>query len=159
MSCFIMEPRALAALARGMESVLNSGYNFAGFEAPATLSEALENCRDNYGFFEEKRIFTALYDLNMTAYAGRYKEETEPAPEWPDNVPRLLTRPAYNGYWNPGADFWKYYKLLDCLIYQTTEDATHKHALYTALCDFSRVFAAYLVRNSAAYDGAGWGRV
>lgn len=159
MSCFIMETRAIAALARGMETILNSGYAFAGFEAPAALAEALEDCRDKYGYYEEKRIFTALYDLNAAAFAGRYKEEQEPAPEWPDNVPRLLTRPAYNGYYQPGADFWKYYKLLDCLIYQTSEDATRDNALYKALLGFSRVLAAYLVRNCAAYDAAEWGRV
>ena len=159
MSCFIMETRAIAALAKGMEAVLNSGYTFAGFEAPATLAEALENCRDKYGFYEEKHIFTALYDLNAAAYAGRYKENAEPAPNWPDNVPRLLTRPVYNGYYNPGADFWKYYKLLDCMIYQTCEDATCNNALYKALVDFSRVLAAYLVRNCAAYDNAEWGRL
>lgn len=159
MSCFVMEPRAIAALARGLESILDIGYNYAGFEAPATLYNALEDCRDRYGYFEEKRIFTALYNLNMAAYAGRYKVEAEPAPEWPDNVPYLLARPAYNGYYQPGADFWKYYKLLDCLIYQTSEDATYNNALYKALLDFSRVLAAYLVRNCAAYDAAEWGRV
>ena len=159
MSCFVMQPRALAALAQGLETVLNSGYNFAGFEAPTTLYNALGDCSDKYGFYEEKKIFTALYDLNMAAYAGRYKEEAEPAPDWPDNVPRLLTRPEYNGFWNPSAEYWKYYKLLDCLIYQTSEDATRENPLYLALLDFSRIFAAYLVRNNAAYNTAEWGRI
>lgn len=159
MSCFVMEPRAIAALARGLESVLTSGYNYAGFEAPATLAEALEDCRDKYGFYEEEHIFTALYNLNMSAFVGRYKENFESAPDWPEKVPRLLKRPAYNGYWQPGADYWKYYKLLDCFIYQTSEDATRDNALYKALLDFSRVLAAYLVRNCAAYDAAEWGRV
>lgn len=159
MSCFIMETRAIAALARGMETVLNNGYNFAGFEAPGALAEALENCRDNYGFYEEKPIFAALFDLNAAAVAGRYKEEQEPTPEWPDEVPRLLKRPVYNGYYQPGADFWKYYKLLDCLIYQTSEDATRDSALYIALLAFSRVLAAYLTQNSAAYDAAKWGQL
>lgn len=159
MSCFVMEPRALAALARGLEPVLNSGYNFAGFEAPAKLAEALQDCRDAYGYYEEKKIFTALYDLNMAAYAGRYEEEAEPAPEWPDNVPRLLKRPAYNGYYKPGADFWKYYKLLDCLNYQVCEDATYNHALTKGLIDFSHVLAAYLASNCAAYENAKWGEI
>lgn len=159
MSCFVMEARALAALARGMETILDLGYNYAGFEAPAALAEALKDCCDNCGFFEEKKIFAALFDLNMQAYAGRYKEETEPAPEWPDNVPCLLARPTYNRYYQPGADFWKYLKLLDCLIYQITEDATHAAPLRAALVDFSRTLAGYLARNCAAYDSAEWGRV
>lgn len=159
MSCFVMEPRAIAALARGMETILNIGYTFAGFTAPTTLAVALLPCRDKYDFYDEKQIFKMLYDLNEAAYAGRYKEEPSPAPDWPEDVPRLLTRPTYNGYYKPNENFWKYYKLLDCLVYQTSEDATRDNALYLALLDFSRVLAAYLVRNCAAYNAAEWGRV
>lgn len=159
MSCFVMNDKALAALARGMETALNSGYNLLGFDAPAALGEALADCVDNWGFFQEKKIFQELHALNMAAYCGRYREDPTPAPEWPEleQVPRLLTRPAYNGHYMPRADFWKYLKLLDCLVYQVTEDATAAHPLTRALFEFSRTLAGYLARNCAAYDSAPWG--
>lgn len=37
MSCIVMNPEPTAALANAIESLLNSGYNFWGFE-PRTVS-------------------------------------------------------------------------------------------------------------------------
>ena len=42
MSCFILNDRALAVLADGIEKALNMGYNFAGMDAPRSLRDVLE---------------------------------------------------------------------------------------------------------------------
>lgn len=160
MSCFVLSEKALAALARGMETALNSRYDFMGLEAPAALGEALSACADNWGFYQEKKIFYQLHALNMTAYCGRYQDEQPtPPPAWPEleEVPRLLQRPDYCGHWVPGPGFWQYLKLLDCLVYQVTEDATDTHPLTLAIREFSRTLAGYLARNNPAYHAAPWG--
>lgn len=160
MSCFVLNDKALAALARGMETALNGGYNLLGFDAPAALGEALADCVDTWGFFQEKKIFQALHALNMAAYCGRYKDEQPtPPPAWPEleEVPRLLQRPEYCGHWVPGPGFWQYLKLLDCLVYQVSEDATYNAPLRLALVEFSRALAGYLARNNAVYHAAPWG--
>lgn len=159
MSCFIMEPRAIAALADGIATLLNSDYTFAGIDMPEKMYDALSDCRDKYGYFREKQIFAALFDLNAAAYAGRYREEKEPIPDYPDDVPHLIKPAGYNGHYLPGETYWKYYKLLDCLIYQTTEDTTRNTHLYAAILSFNRTLSAYLVRNCDAYEKAEWGRV
>ena len=54
---------------------------------------------------------------------------------------------------------YKLAKLVDCEIYQASEDATRKDPLLLALIDFSRVYAHFLVSNTADYNAAPWGTI
>ena len=47
---------------------------------------------------------------------------------------------------------YKLAKLIDCEIYQASEDATRKDPLLLALIDFSRVYTHFLVSNTADYN-------
>lgn len=54
---------------------------------------------------------------------------------------------------------YKLAKLIDCEIYQASEDATRKDPLLLALIDFSRVYTHFLVSNTADYNAAPWGAI
>lgn len=162
MSCFILSERALAALADGMEKVLNMGYNFAGLDAPRSLRDALEeNSADKYGFFDTKDIYTQLYKLNARAYSGRYPYD--PADETPPDFPAvspLLQRVEWDGKthcFKITPDHFKYLKLLECLIYQCAEDATDRDPLYLALKEYQKNWCNFLVHNNPDYSRAPWG--
>ena len=48
MSCFVMNPEPLAALANTIAMVLYGGYNACGFEAPKSLYDTLRDCHEGY---------------------------------------------------------------------------------------------------------------
>lgn len=162
MSCFILNDRALAALADGMEKTLNMGYNFAGMDAPQNLRDVLEeSCADKYGFFEAKLIYNELYKLNARAYTGRYPYD--PADETPPDFPavsplvQLIEWDGAARCFKITPEHFKYMKLLECLIYQCAEDATYRDPLYLALKDFRNNLCFFLVHNNPHYTAASWG--
>lgn len=161
MSCFVMSAQSHAALANTLEHILNFGFNRFGFEAPESLHKALSDCRDRYGFYDSGAIFRRLYALNNTAYDGRYKSNAHPAnaeiPEMPI-VPQLVEQRQYENYHeNLRPWHYKFCKLLDCLIYQCSEDSTRNDPLQRALIDFSIIYKSFLVENTAEYHSAPWG--
>lgn len=161
MSCFIMLPESHATLANTLEYILNNGFNRFGFEAPESLHKALSDCRDRYGFYDAGAIFRRLYALNNAAYDGLYKSDAHPAnaeiPEMPI-VPQLVEPRQYEKYHeNLRPWHYKFCKLLDCLIYQCSEDSTRNDPLQRALIDFSIIYKSYLIENTAEYHSAPWG--
>lgn len=163
MSCFIMSEHSHATLADTLEYVLNSGFNRFGFDAPDSLHKALADCRDGYGYYNSGAIFRRLYDLNNRAYNGRYK--VAPSPEAdiiPDKpaVPPLVQPRQYANYHETLLPWhYKFCKMLDCLIYQCSEDATRADPLQLALIDFSRVYKSFLVTQNDEYYNAPWGTI
>lgn len=158
MSCFVMQDRALATIAETVSAVCNMGFNYFGFDVPRSLADAVESCRDRYGYCKEEKLYTALYALNVRAYAGRY------------NRPEDLTAPAYSPAklieprecvdHHEKIKPWHYQlaKLLDCYLYQTAEDATTEDPMRKGLADLLRTLQAFIVRNSNEYHSAAeWG--
>ena len=161
MSCFIMKNESLAALANTLEYIGNSGFNRFGFEFPASLHKALSDCRDHHHYIYVSRlIFQRLYSLNCAAYAGRY---TDTAADILPDMPRVpaITEPRQYANYHETLLPWhyKFCKLLDCLIYQITEDATINDPLRLALVDFSVSYKSFLVRNTAEYAATPWGDI
>ena len=161
MSCMMMNTRAIATLANTVEFILNSGFNRFGFEAPKSLYEALSDCRDRYSFYNSSDIYRRFYALNAAAYNGRYMARpSEPvdaeAPDMPD-VPMLVQDRLYFNHEILQPWHYKFCKLLDCLIYQASEDTTRNGPLLFALIDFSRVYKSFLVTNTAEYCDFVWG--
>lgn len=160
MSCFIMSDQAHAATANTLEYILNSGFNRFGFDAPDSLYKALSDCRDRYGFYCSGLIFRRLYDLNSRAYAGRYKTDADTTPpEMPSVPPLVQEREREDQHEKLLPWHYKLAKLIDCEIYQASEDATRKDPLLLALIDFSRVYTHFLVSNTADYNAAPWGTI
>ena len=158
MSCFIMKNESLAALADTLEYIGNFGFNRFGFEFPASLHKALSDCRDRHNSYVSRLIFQRLYSLNCAAYAGRY---TDTAADILPDMPRVsaITEPRQYANYHETLLPWhyKFCKLLDCLIYQITEDATINDPLRLALVDFSVSYKSFLVSNTAEYAAAPWG--
>ena len=161
MSCFIMKNESLAALANTLEYIGNSGFDRFGFEFPASLHKALSDCRDHHHYIYVSRlIFQRLYSLNYAAYAGRY---TDTAADILPDMPRVpaITEPRQYANYHETLLPWhyKFCKLLDCLIYQCSEDSTQNDPLLHALIDFSIIYKSFLVGNTEEYHSAPWGDI
>lgn len=159
MSSFIMSDRATATLANSLEYILNSGFNRFGFDAPESLYKALRNCCDRYGFYSAGLIFNQLYSLNARATDSRYKSDSGPIPEMPEVPPLIEERQRENQHEKLLPWHYKLCKLLDCLLYQASEDATRNDPLFLALLDFARTYKVFLVANTEEYYTAPWGTI
>lgn len=161
MSIFVMEPRALAVLAEGVEKTLNMGYTYMGMDAPESLRDALKDCADRYGFFSRSKIFARLYALNYAAFAdrydGRHLEATDETPDTPD-IPDQLHRAEYaGGHHTIESLHYRFAKLVECYLYQCEEGQIPSDPLYKGMEDFQRGWFGFIVRNSEGYTAAPWG--
>ena len=160
MSSFMMSPQSHATLANSLEFMLNSGFNRFGFDAPDSLHKALQDCRDRYGFYSAGLIFNRLYALNEAATNSRYKNPAAVmVPDMPTVPPLIEERQRINQHEKLLPWHYKFCKILDCLIYQASEDATTKDPLRLALVDFSRIYKSFLVANTEEYSAAPWGAI
>lgn len=163
MSCFVMNPEPLAAIANAVETRLNCGYNYWGFEAPGSLYDALQDCKTSYTYFAEE-IYKKLYAVNVRAYNGRYASHEEPADEEAptiDGSKYIIHRPPEYREHGFAVRPWHYQlaKLLDCWLYQTLEDATHNDPLRLAMKEFRDNLYRFIVRNSPEYTAGQWGEL
>lgn len=160
MSCFVMSECSQSSLADTLEYVLNSGFNRFGFNAPDSLYKALADCRDRYGYYNSGAIYNRLYAMNNAAYNDRYKVAPGPDADFIPNkpaVPALVEPRQYVDHHEKLLPWhYKFCKMLDCLIYQCSEDATRNSPLLLALIDFSRIYKSFLVVNTEEYNSAPW---
>lgn len=165
MSCFIMNDSALSALADFIGCLLNHGYNYFGFCAPDLLHIELKDCYER-GFYREEKIYNRLYALNVSAYRGRYPEET--VEYMPDYKETIKYKQAVYGPMNPDdersgytaqAQPWHFemLKRLDCFLYQCAEDATLNTDLYKALKALQVELMRFICQHSTAYTAHEWG--
>lgn len=161
MSCFVMKKETLAALANAVESLLNSGYNYWGFEAPYSLVRALNDCWVS-GIYLEYYIYLRLYTVNICAYNGRYVNREEQVDEGVPDIDMskyILHRPPKYREHGFAVCPWHYHfaKILDCWLYQTSEDATRKDPLRRAMVELRDVLFRFIVQNSPQYVDVQWG--
>lgn len=164
MSCIMMDPGPLAAIANATEAMLNSGFNYWGFDVPETLPRAardLDLC-DGGIFYNACKIYETLHRLNSAAYAGRYKTDgaDDPAPDVDLTRYKVHHAPEYreHGYavrpWH-----YKLAQLLDFWLCQTDEDATAKDPFRLGMQDFRNALYYFIVRNSPEYYDNQWGQL
>lgn len=163
MSCKVMGLVALAALANAVETRLNCGYDYWGFDIPDSLGRELRDCRSSYTF-DAKPIYRRLYAVNVRAYNGRYAGHEEPANE----IAPVIDGSMYIVHCPPeyrehgfAVRPWHYQlaKLLDFWLYQTEEDATHSDPLRLAMRDFRDSLYRFIIRNSPEYTELPWGEL
>lgn len=163
MSCIVMNPEPIAALANAIESLLNSGYNFWGFDAPDSLFLELSDCKTTC-LYHSTAIYRRLYMLNVRAYNGRYKNHEAPMDEEIPNIDvnqyTVHHAPAFREH-GFAARPWHYHlaKLADYWIYQTSEDAVRGDPLRQAVREFRDCLYAFIIRNSPSYTAVRWGEL
>ena len=163
MSCMVMNPEPLAALAHAVEMRLNCDYGYWGFEAPDSLYRELHDCKTSCTYHAEA-IYRRLYALNIRAYNGRYADHEDPvdeeAPVIDGSKYTVHHPPEYreHGY---AVRPWHYQlaKLLDFWLYQTAEDATRSAPLRLAMKEFRDDLYSFIVINSPPYTDARWGEL
>ena len=163
MSCFVMKSEALAAIANAVETRLNCGYNYWGFEAPDSLYNALRDCKRSCTYFAEE-IYRSLYAVNVQAYNGRYADHEEPEDEEAPAInvnDYIVHRPTEYREHSFAVLPWHYQlaKLIDCWLYQTAEDATYKDQLRLAMQEFRDGLYHFIVQHSPEYMDAPWGEL
>ena len=163
MSCFVMNPEPLAALANAVETRLNCDYNYWGFDAPASLYDAMADCKTSCTYFAED-IYRRLYAVNVRSYNGRYSSHEEPADEEAptiDGSKYIVHHPPEYREHGFAVRPWHFQlaKLLDCWLYQTAEDATYKDPLRLAMAEFRDNLYSFIVLNSPEYTAGRWGEL
>ena len=161
MSCFVMNPEPLAAIANAVETRLNCDYNYWGFSAPDSLYRELADCKTSCTYFAED-IYRKLYTVNVRAYNGRYADHEEPEDEEAptiDGSKYVIHHPPEYREHGFAVRPWHFQlaKLLDCWLYQTAEDATFKDPLRLAMKEFRDNLYGFIVGNSPEYVDAPWG--
>ena len=155
MSAFILNPETTAALADYIDTLNYIGYDYFGYSIPRELNAAL-NLTTRAG--NEKKIFNALYSLNVKAVNGRYNDNEPETIEKPTQYPTLYHPRDYaNGHDIIKPWHYKLLKTLQCFIYQCCEDATINEPLYKALEELEKTIAFYIVQNQDDYVNAPWG--
>ncbi|MEY8438958.1 hypothetical protein [Anaerotruncus colihominis] len=163
MSCMVINPEPLAALANAVETRLNCDYNYWGFEAPDSLYRELADCKTSCTYYAED-IYRRLYAVNIRAYNGRYAGHEEPADEEAPTIDGskyiVHHRPEYREHGFAVCP-WHYQlaKLLDFWLYQTAEDATRSDPLRLAMSEFRDDLYRFIVINSPQYVDLRWGEI
>ena len=163
MSCMIMNPEPMAALANAVETRLNCNYDYWGFEAPDSLYHELSDCKMSSTYYAED-IYHKLYAVNARAYNGRYADHEGPVDETApviDGSKYIVHRPSEYREHGFAVRPWHYQlaKLLDFWLYQTAEDATRSDPLRLAMEEFRDSLYAFIIQNSPEYVDTRWGEL
>lgn len=169
MSCMIMSPEPMAAIANAAETLLNSGFNYFGFDAPDELITACADFCDNprayRPFFYAEDIYKRMYAVNVAAYNGRYvrmdDEAADEAAPVIDGSRYKVHHPFEYGEHHFAVRPWHYKlaMLLDFWVYQTNEDATRSDPLRLGMKAFRNALYQFIVMNSEEYWTNQWGRL
>lgn len=149
----------------------NSRRESYSYIVPESLLSALKDVEacDEYGYCKPDKVYYALRDMNLSAYAGRYGVECDAfdddryapnggeklRPEWDCGEPD--ERGNYGcGHWTITPEHFQMYKTAQFFCYQCDEDATYTLPLFKAMKEFESNFAAFIVHNLPEYVGASW---
>lgn len=161
MSNYIVKPESIAKIAN---LIKYANFNRWSLVMPESIHNAFYFCKDNDGFFDPAALCRALAQLNILAVDSRYNRNTDPdeieafynecisllddnytsCPEWVKG--RRVIKPEHI----------QLYKTLQCYIYQIDSDTTYQGDCYNALCELSRLMAAWIVSNTEEYINANW---
>lgn len=142
MSCFIMNERTLASMARRLTGLMNVNDNvWRGFSG--NFKELFWNSL-NRKLPSEEVVYNMLYLNNLRAYCTRYDEVYEE-----DFIPRF----------NPHdmSDI-QFVKSLQCWLYQSMDDENVLHSeFYKLLEGIANTCMKHLFMHTKEYEEAVWG--
>lgn len=163
MSAFIMSIDSIASLAEYIDTLNWLGFDYFGYSIPRSLNSALAlGC----GSGNEKKIFEALYALNVQAVNGRYKADNDTTVELPKRIEQIYHPKEPKHFDNEGHVFWiddikpwhyQLLKKLQCFIYQCEEDTTIDNPILKSLQELEQELCRYIAENNIEYEMAKWG--
>ena len=157
MSAFIMNLDTIAALAEYIHTLNYVGFDFFGYSIPFSLNQAL-NLETRTG--NEKKIFNALYGLNVKAVNERYSDSEPTTAEMPKDY-KTIYHPSNwdneNSIYKIEAWHYQLLKTLQCFIYQCTEGEAIHTPLYKALEELEKTIVFFIAQNNPLYRAAQWG--
>lgn len=164
MSSIVLSTKHIATVSDGLAHLLNHSYGMTTLTAAPDLYDALKSCSDGYGYFDNSKIFSELYRLNLAAYDGRYRNESndDVIPCIPKDFPHLIQPLSWgcagstDYHWILTADYYAFSKLLSSFIYQCEEDVNRSNELLKALQNTLAEFNNFLINNTAEYISAAW---
>lgn len=160
MSCQIMRPEPLMALANAVAARLNYGFDYWGFGASQALHQAFSDCRAAMDTYYAVPVYKKLYALNIKAYEGRYKEkESDELPvDVPANMDKYILHEIDGSGKRKVTAPWHYRlaQLLDFWLYQTSEDMTKNDPLRLAVQEFRDGLYRFIVQHTPEYAKLPW---
>ena len=169
MSCAMMSPEPMAAIANAVETLINSGFDYFGFDPPNELVSACADLCDgpctSRPLYCAENVYRRMHALNAAAYNGRYarmgdEEADGMAPSIDGAQYKVHCPPEYGGHhfavrpWH-----YKLAMLLDFWLYQTGEDTTRADSLRLGVQAFRDALYQFIVVNSDEYRANQWGRL
>lgn len=159
MSAFIMQPESIRDLAYFINSVVASGYNMHGFEAPYLLKKEFPARKQS----SVKDTYEKLYEMNAEAVHFRYPEDKKDKviPPMPDGS--FFVRPEIGAslhggvFRKPTDKHYQILKRLNCFLYQCTDGEIPESDAYKALRDLERHLMIMIVTSNESYQIAEWG--
>ena len=159
MSSFIMQPESIRDLACFINSVVRSGYNMHGFEAPPLLKKEFPATSSR----SVQNTYEKLYELNAEAAHFRYPKEKKnkvipPMPSGDFYVRPEIGASLYGGVFRKPTDkHYQILKRLNCFIYQCNEGKVPESDTFKALKGLERQLMVMIVSSNEAYQRAEWG--
>ena len=159
MSAFIMQPESIRDLAYFINSVVASGYNMHGFEAPELLRKEFP-ARSSRSV---KEAYEKLYELNAEAIHFRYPKEMKdkvipPMPSGDFFIKPEIGASLHGGIFRKPTDkHYQILKRLNCFLYQCDEGKVRESDTYKALKGLERQLMVMIVSSCDAYQRAEWG--
>lgn len=160
MSCFIVDPKTVAAIANYIAAQINGGFNCTHL-AVDIPHEFIESVSDKYNFAKPEFIFKKLYRLNWEAFNTRYEGR------YPENLDQCSAdMRKFAEYDAPltgmfehkiEAQHWQMLKSMECFLYQCAESAEIENSVeYKTVRNMKNALKDRIVHNMAEYEAAEW---
>ena len=165
MSCNVMSEVKIFQLSNFIGFCFNSsfnGYNYLGFKVNTRYKYVFNDCKNTgCGPYSPALIANKLYKLNEVAYNSRYKDN-EPAAgldvsdldisDFTIHKPRKFS----NGYDIAQAWHFELLKIIQCYIYQVSEDLTRDDDIVNFLKDLEYTLLCFIVTSDDRYKKVSW---
>lgn len=161
MSCLILDDKVLSSITDFVCACLNySSEYFTGmWDIPKDdLKRVFADCKDNWGFYQEEKVFDVLLNLNCDSYENLYTSHKAHEREFYKYLKGCRIHKVHDAQKYVIED-WHYqmYKWLDCYLYNSDNalgnDSTITFKTITKLQD---ALGRYIICRNEKYKNARW---
>ena len=165
MSCNVLNEVKIFNLANFIGLCFNSnfnGFNYLGFSVNTRYKYVFDDCKNTgCGPYSPALIANKLYMLNEAAYNSRYKDN-EPAAGLDisdlDISDFIIYKPRKVVNCNDVAQPWHFelLKIIQCYIYQVSEDQTRDDDIVKFLKDLEYTLLCFIVTSDDRFKNVSW---